>query len=198
MRRIWIAIGGFFLLSAALWVVAIWPTARPEEPLHEIAAASAGRPSVPVPSSPTPPPNASPPAAKPASLGEPAEEPPVAPQQPPEQPIPPDIFAEDQGPVAEYKQRFANEPRDSAATEAERTIRAGFAPNDFAIGLFKSVLCRETICKIEVRMSPERFGPYVAAMTRISLSFDHEIALSPVGTPGPDHTRLLEVYFKRH
>ena len=43
--------------------------------------------------------------------------------------------------------------------------------------MFRSVLCRETICKIETRIATDSLGAYVAAMTRIvHEQFDSKLA----------------------
>jgi hypothetical protein len=109
----------------------------------------------------------------------------------------PDIFAQDTGPVAERRQRFETEPRDSAAATVESFVRAAFAHPDGAPTLFKSVLCRETICKLELRWSADRVGPYVAGITRAMVQFDRQVAASPVGPADADNVRRIEVYLKR-
>ncbi|HKP64093.1 MAG TPA: hypothetical protein VJV78_45470, partial [Polyangiales bacterium] len=106
-------------------------------------------------------------------------------------------FLEDQGPFAERKRTFETEPRDSAATGAESMVRAAFNHPDGAPDLFKSVLCRQTVCKVEIRWNSDRLGAYVAGMTRISVDFDPEFASGPGGPPNPDQTRPVTVYLKR-
>lgn len=87
------------------------------------------------------------------------------------------LFVRENGPLAEYKEKFASEPRDSAASDAEVDIRSAFVPTDGPKPVMRSVLCRETICKIETRISSATLGAYVAAMTRIVHDkFDSKLA----------------------
>jgi hypothetical protein len=87
------------------------------------------------------------------------------------------IFVRENGPLAEYKQRFASEPRDSAAHDAEQALGDAFKSTDGRGQVFRSALCRETICRVEVRISTANLGAYVAAMARIvHQGFDSKLA----------------------
>jgi hypothetical protein len=69
------------------------------------------------------------------------------------------------------------------------------------------VLCRETVCKVEIRWAADRVQPYVAAMKRIGVGdygkaqqgpgFAAPLALSPIGPKDADGVRLVELYLKR-
>jgi len=206
MSRNVLAFAGVLLVGALLWMVSAWPAQQDDDSARVIADEP---PAVPAPA---PPPPAAPkpePAAEPAAPPPPpAAAPPAAPeapqpQQPQDQPPPPepelptDMFAQDVGPVAELKRDYESEPRDSAASEAEGTVRAAFAHADGAPDLFRSVLCRQTVCKIELRWAPDRMGAYVAGMTRASVDFAPELGVSPAGPTNSDQTRPLVVYLRR-
>jgi hypothetical protein len=197
MSRNALAFGGVLLVGALLWMVTAWP-ARQDDDSADVIPDEPAAPQAPPPPAAEPKPQAEPPAPPPAAP------PPAAPAtpQPQEQPAPAepddtDMFREAQGPVAERKRTYESEPRDSAATEAESVVRKAFQHPDGAPDLFKSVLCRQTVCKIELRWTPDRLGAYVAGMTRASVDFEPEIAVSPAGPPGPDQTKPIEVYLKR-
>jgi hypothetical protein len=187
--------------AGLLWMLSIWqahehhgvePSAPPPRESAPITA-----PKEPAPALPSHGPAATEPAvsARPSPPSQPSAAPPHAPGS--AEGAEPDLFTQDTGPVAEWRQRFETEPRDSAAAIVESSVRTAFAHPDGAPTLFKSVLCRETICKLELRWSPDRLGPYVAGMTRAMVQFDRQVAASPVGPPDADHVRPIEVYLKR-
>lgn len=176
----WVLVALACVAGVLLWVMATWPvppeldtlegTAEESEPAQVTQAAQ---------------PPASPPVAA-TTLG-PSEPPPAAPEAPPApaQPEPAEspeaeaekIFSRENGPLAEYKAQFEREPRDSAASDAEQLVRGAFDPKDSAKPVFRSVLCRQSICRIETRFSAETLGAYVAAMTRmVHEKFDAKLA----------------------
>lgn len=192
------------IVVSVSWFLLVWPTAEDEEEL--------------VLGSPVPQPSVLPPTAAPAptvSVSKAAGNEPVVeavPEPPapdPEAPRaePKDLIEGDQGPVAEYRRTHESERRDSAATDVERHIRAAFPESDHAPDLFKSVLCRETVCKVEIRWAADRVQPYVAALKRIGVGdygkaqqgpgFAAPLALSPIGPKDADGVRLVELYLKR-
>jgi hypothetical protein len=194
MSRNAVALGALVLVGGLLWLVTAWPTPeddRPDPLEPEAPAAAAPQPvATPVP----------------VIIGTPAKAPePVAEQAPKVEPpkmrqphVPEDdMFAKDQGPVAEYKQLYETEPRDSAAHETESAIRAAFTATDGAPDLFKSVLCRQTVCKVELRWSVDRLGAYVAGITRAAVGFNPTVGVTPGGPMGEDHVRPIDVYLKR-
>lgn len=122
---------------------------------------------------------------------------PAEPQPSAAPPPSPELFSEPLGPVADYKQRYADEPRDSAASEAESVIRAAFKPSDTRETLLRHVLCRETVCRLELGVSQAELGAYVAAMTRISQDFDREFAVHPLPRAPNEALRPVEVFVKR-
>jgi hypothetical protein len=195
MSRNAAAVGALVLVGGLLWLVTAWPTPeddRPDpleaEPLPPAAAAPQAE------ETPAPVIGAPPKAPEPVAAREPQAEPPKM-----RQPHVPDddMFAKDQGPVAEYKQLYETEPRDSVAHDTESAIRAAFTAADGAPDLFKSVLCRQTVCKVELRWSVDRLGAYVAGITRATVGFNPTVAVTPGGPLGEDHVRPIDVYLKR-
>lgn len=195
MSRNAAAVGALVLVGGLMWLVTAWPTPEDDRPDPLEPEALPPTAAVPEPeATPVPvvgsPPKAPPPVA--AKVSE-AEQPKLRQPHVPDD----DMFAKDQGPVAEYKQLYESEPRDSVAHETESAIRAAFAPTDGAPDLFKSVLCRQTVCKIELRWSVDRVGAYVAGITRATVEFSTSVAVTPAGPLGDDHVRPIEVYLKR-
>jgi hypothetical protein len=101
------------------------------------------------------------------------------------------------GPIAELKQRFENDPRDSAAAQLEALIDGAFRDKDVPAGLLKSVLCRQSVCKLELRWSSDRNTGYMLALTRVIGQFDRNMAILPLGAPDADGVLPLEVYLPR-
>jgi hypothetical protein len=135
------------------------------------------------------------------------EEPSLAAALPPSQPRAatelPDMIQGDQGPVEEYRRQFESEPRSSASAEVESRLRSAFPAGDGAPDMFKSVLCRETICRVELRWSPDRRKAWMVGVSRMGrhpyadLRFLPTMALSPVSEARPGATRVVEVYLKK-
>lgn len=198
MSRNAAAIGALVLVGGLLWLVTAWPTppdspepAAPEQPAAPVLAPEPPR-------APEPPQLAPPPRAEELT----AQQPPEAPPQPPPMPAPhtppDDMFAKDQGPVAEYKAIYEREPRSSNAQETESKIRAAFVAADGAPDLFRSVLCRQTVCKLELNWTSQRLGAYVAGITRATQAgFGTSVAVAPAGPADGDKVRPISVYIKR-
>jgi hypothetical protein len=100
--------------------------------------------------------------------------------------------------VDELKALFASEPRDSAAPQFESKVEAAFRHEGVPAALFKSVPCRQSVCKIELRWAPERSLGYMIGMTVLSGDFDKAPpAIDPVGEPAADGTLRVDVYWPR-
>jgi hypothetical protein len=191
-RSWWVIVLGS--IGAGLLAVAVWPS-HPRVPVASSPASPA--PTTENSRSPTPvtlQPQAHPLMPQPAPTANPT---PTSPAPSAALPNEEDTFVRPRGPLAEYKQRFENEPRDSAASDLEDRMRAAFLPGDAAPELFKSVLCRESICRLELRYHPSRLGAYVAAFTRMSPNFERALASEPNGEAGADQVRVIEVYLRR-
>jgi len=190
-----------------LWLIVMWPntpaptpaappanSARagepappPAAPIHnalEAHEATADEATSPAPAAPQPPAAAPPPSSTPPAA-----------QNAPEDQV--ELFDEVRGPLEELKRRFEHEPRDSAASDAESTIRAAFEPEQAHEQLLRSVLCRSTICRIELRWSSAKLGAYVAAMGRMSVRFAPEFASTVAAPAAVDPNRSVELYVER-
>lgn len=101
------------------------------------------------------------------------------------------------GPVAELKQAFEEEPRDSAAHDPELRIESEFRRSDIAPGTLRSALCRQSVCKVEVLWTPERATSFMAAFTRLSADFDPGMAIDPHDMAGAPQQLQVDVYLPR-
>jgi hypothetical protein len=108
-------------------------------------------------------------------------------------PIPP---PEASGPIAELKQAFETEPRDSAAQVPESRIQSEFKRSDVPAGLLKSVLCRKSVCKVSTLWTPERAVGFMGAFMRLSPEFG-PLALDPHGPVAPQQELPIDVYLPR-
>lgn len=192
MQQRWLVVALGVGMAGLSWAILIWPTDEPSAPLPTAGDAAppalAAPPSAAARARPEPEVQAPEPArtgqdlAKPAApSAEPAEAPP--------------LFAHDMGPVDERKARFASEPRDSAASDAETRLREAFKITDSSEPLLRSVLCRTRVCKLELQLRADQLGAYVAAMTRITQHFDKQLAVTRTAEqPG---RVSLEVYAER-
>jgi hypothetical protein len=195
----WLLALGLPVVVLLLWLLAI-PQPREVEPAGPPATATAdeapphepspaGSAAVPEPAAePTPPSAAAPPAAVPAA------EKPGALAEAPASAFPP---PRTEGLVDEYKAAYAHEPRDSAAQLAETAVQTAFQGGDVPPGLFKSVLCHQTICKIEVHWSAQREPGYMGAMMRVVGTVGQRIAVESLGAPDANGNSELNVYVVR-
>lgn len=172
-------LGASIFVCALLWVLVAWPVP---------SGSTEPTPSRPPPATPPPEPERQPEVTathEPPPRADPEPPPPqAAPDEPPQtEPsmfVVNQLFAEPRGPIEEFRQQYAAEPRDSAASDVERTVRNAFDPEHASSQLLRSVLCRQTICRIEVRWTERELGNYVAAMGRMSGDFDQTIAAAPL------------------
>ncbi len=193
MTRIWAAVA-MFAVGGLLWVIAAWPS------IDDAPVPPAEPQDVPVPTAAIPQPTAAvvpTPAAEP-ELAPPVADPSLAAEPAPEPLKPNELIAGDQGPVAEYRAQFERDTRGSDAAPLENRVREAFQASKEAPDLVKSVLCKKTVCKIEMRWSNERMRPYIAGLTRVwyGEKFARTPALSPVGEKGKDGLQIVEVYLR--
>ncbi|MET0384549.1 MAG: hypothetical protein ABW321_01255, partial [Polyangiales bacterium] len=197
-----LAIGAVLALCALLWMAVIWPVDKDAPPPSEPSAAGE---EAEAPSEPEPEPAPAPPQPSAAKPPEQEPDPVVAAPQPPAapaaqapanqvRPMAPatEPFAEPHGPIEDYRAQFAAEPRDSAASDVEKTVRDAFQP-ELDTSLFRNVLCRQSLCRVEMRWSPGAIGAYVAAMGRMSPHFDRTFAAAPLGAADADQNRMVEL-----
>lgn len=197
MSRNLVALGALVLVGGLLWV-AIGSHA----PTDDVSALQPAEPEQPAA-------NALPPTAAKAAPPTPMAEPVPAtaasatPQEgpSPEAPEPPAGFdyeiKGDIGPVAEYRALFESQPRDSAATDVELMLQKAFEQSSAPRDLIRSIACRETVCKLEMRWSMERVKPYIASVAQFKGRFRLPVALTPVGPPDADGVRPVEVFLQR-
>jgi len=191
--RVGLSFAALIAIVIGLWWVAIVERPAPSGAVREPALASSGGAAAPVASPAAleapranvvaqgPPPGAA--EARPADAPrEPAAAPTLAPPR--------------QGPVEELSQRFETEPRASSAGEIERHVEAAFRDPTIPTNTLKSVVCRQTVCRLEVRWTEQSYAAYVLGLTRAVATFSDALAIEP-GEPEPNGARLLKVYWGR-
>jgi hypothetical protein len=197
--------GAAIVAGIVMWRVVLAPSFETEEALPaEPSAAPAPEP----PREPGPVANQAAQPSAPEAQEKTAENP-AAPESPPQAAAEPQLPSEDRvpipppqasGPVAELKQAFAKEPRDSAAQLPESRIQGEFRKSDISPALLKSVLCRKSVCKVETLWSPERAESFMAAFMRLSTEFSSDfgpIALEPHSAADERQERQIDVYLPR-
>jgi hypothetical protein len=192
---------------ALVWFAVSWePGTRSVKPEPELPSvqepAPAGRNAAPAQTAPNAPPTRAP--GEPASTTPNAEPTPLPNQEHNANSAAKIRAPERSGPVDELKQLFGSEPRASGATSIESTIEAPFRRPEVPAGLFKSVICRTTVCKVETRWSPDGAQGFLAAVMRLVMAptgergaFEQNLGISPEGEAGPDGSRAIDVYLKR-
>lgn len=167
-RGIWIALVVAFAIAS--WWLALAGPDRDDDALATDL-------SEPPPPAAEPPPRPAPAPAPVPAIPEPeAPEPAPAPPAPqtavakrvPEPtdsiiPIPPDT----RGFVDALEGRFNEDPRDSGATEVETWLRKLFQGPRMPAGMLKSVLCRQTVCKLEIQWIPPYDPVYRHVMAQL-------------------------------
>lgn len=184
-------------LGAAL--LAIWwlAVSSPESPPEAEDFAAAGAPSL--PSAPEPAqaptvqqqPTANEAAAPPS---EPAADTPAAqPDRP--KPTVGAALPQRQGPVDELSKTFASESRGEGSAPEEARVKEAFVDPQIAKALLRSVECRRSVCRLELRWSPERDPGYVLGLTKAVGSFSAPLGIEEPGPADPEGQRPLVVYF---
>jgi hypothetical protein len=205
MSRNWAALGAVLVVGVLLWLVMAWDGPSQEPAAWPEGGASGSALLAPQPyAAGQPEPLRAPVAvAEPEPAAEPIEAaPPLAAEEEVQTRadgtrMPSEQIKGDQGPVAEYRAKYESEPRDYAAGEVESLLRKSFLDSADAAELIKSVSCRETICKMEMRWKMERMRSYIAGVNRVGKSFKLPLALSPVSPADGRGIRLVEVYMMR-
>jgi hypothetical protein len=196
MSRNVAALGAVLIVGVLLWLVMAWHAPTEEAPValqEEDALESAPQPSA----AKQPEPSLAPAPVAKASDPEPAEEPEPEAPPPARRGDPGEYIQGDQGPVAEYRAQYESERRDSGASAVESKVRAAFPQTGDAPDLVRSIACRETICKLELRWSNARVRSWIKGVTRFQDGFVFPVAMSPVGEKDRDGVRRVEVFLKR-
>jgi hypothetical protein len=100
------------------------------------------------------------------------------------------------GPLDELKHAFETEPRASTARDLELRVEAELKKPDIPAGLFRSVLCRSSVCRIQMRWRPERVAGYNIALVRMLHIFGMGVGADPAA-PDKDNEVELDMYMKR-
>lgn len=201
-QRTWLTLGGILLTAVLLWF-AVMPAARPEtagnppaSAVHEAAEEQGDEPATPAQPQAAPAPAGpiqQPPTAAPAL-------PPAAPAALPGSPPPPKPTTYrpvSSGPVAQLKQTFESEPRESNASVAEAKIQAAFRLPHVPAELFRSVLCRKTVCRVIVNWKAERATGEMVALMNLLREFGSQVGYEPIGEMTPGGEQELHVYMTR-
>jgi hypothetical protein len=168
----WLALAG----AAAAWLIVYWLT-RPKPSAVVAHTAPSEPPTATQPPAPVAPPT--PPAPRPSAPAAKALPPAVqsAIAASPQQPQP-------QG--GELQAAFEREVPDATAAQAEARIREIFKREaEFDI-VFRHVICTRSVCKIDLRWSPELSDPYNGGLIKVVEEFSRELALVPEGAVGPE------------
>jgi hypothetical protein len=173
-------------------LIAIWLVAVPRPHDEPAPAPLAAAPTADTPSgiagwaAPQPPPSAAAPTPPSAAAPTPASDVNAhANDKPAEatvvEPFPP---PKSEGPVEQYKATFQSEPRDATAQTDETAAQAAFRTPDLPAALFKSALCHQSICRIEVAWTKDRQIAYMTGFTRLLGAVGQKTAVE--AQPGPD------------
>ncbi|HKP61247.1 MAG TPA: hypothetical protein VJV78_31180 [Polyangiales bacterium] len=144
---------------------------------------------------PPPPPPAAGAQTVPVSKSEPVPESPSQPSPPsaappppqaPEAPIPPDT----RGFVDALQGRFDNDPRDSAAGESENALRKYYRGPRMPAGLLRSVICRQSVCKLDLHWTAEHDEAYRDAIEFLA---DGNAKMVATRAAAPDKHGAVEV-----
>jgi len=100
------------------------------------------------------------------------------------------------GPLDELKHAFETEPRASAARDLELRVEAELKKPDLPEGLYRSVLCRSSVCRIQMRWRPERLNAYNVALVRMLHIFGMGVGIDPA-LPDTDNEVDIDVYMRR-
>ena len=102
---------------------------------------------------------------------------------------------ERRGPVEELARRFENEPRASASAEPEARIREAFRTQGVASDVLAGVLCRESVCKLDLRWSRKGAMAYMGALMKLDGSFNLKgMAVAPGDRTADADRYPVEVY----
>jgi hypothetical protein len=202
MSRIWI--GLVLVAGVAMWLAVGWPSTDRSEPAESEEPAGASAKSTRHAGALV---AALSPDAAAAHPEEPAyDEPPPPPAPVAEtKPASNDFMPGERGPIQEYQALYDRSTRDSAAHTVESAIQSAFGKST-SPDLLHSTSCREQVCKVLIRWTPERMRDYVASMRGLALGmawppgqpgFESQIAIATASQKDKDGGRLVELLIKR-
>lgn len=99
------------------------------------------------------------------------------------------------GPLAEYKQRYANESRGGASSANEQKFRSMLDVPNIPPGLLQDVSCRRSMCKLALSWRPERRLGFVVTLESNKNLYDKRVAVEP-GTRDDDGSYLTNLYVR--
>jgi hypothetical protein len=202
MPRLWI-VSLFVVAGLVMWLAVGWPSTEKEAASEDETVAatpavkSAARLAALGPDAATGP-------GEPA-YDEPPPEPAPAPAAGPTSSGQSDFMPAERGPIQEYQALYDRSTRDSAAHEVEGAIKTAFSKST-QTDLLHSMSCREQVCKVLIRWSPESMRNYVVAMRGLALGmawppgqpgFESQIAISTASQKDQNGGRLVELLIKR-
>jgi len=184
----------------AIWWLAV---SSPEDPSEAEDFAAAGAPALPSLREPAQAPAAHAEEPKAEKGAEPPREPAAAdPTAPAPMPTPdrakPAVTAvlpQRQGPVDELSNTFASESRGEGSAPEEARVKEAFVDPQIPKALLHSVECRRSVCRLELRWSPERDPGYVLGLTKAVGSFSSPLGVEDPGPADAQGQRPLTVYF---
>lgn len=132
-------------------------------------------------------------AAEPAAVDPAAPAPAPTPDRP--KPTVNAVLPQRQGPVDELSNSFASESRGEGSAPEEARVKEAFVDPQIAKALLHSVECRRTVCRLELRWSPERDPGYVLGLTKAVGSFSSPLGVEAPGPADAQGQRPLTVYF---
>ena len=102
------------------------------------------------------------------------------------------------GPVAVLRQAFERQPRDALwAGDTEHKLRGLFGTTDVPAALLTEAGCRSSVCRVDVKWTPDHATAYVAvyeASTRLSGT---ELGIEPVGEADEHGALRVHLYLTR-
>lgn len=179
----------------AIWWVAFSPPATPPTAAEPGAAEATPSPS---PAARQAPSQADPRAAPPALSAPAAQEhdqPQPSAAEAPSGPAPRAAAPLRQGPVDELAQRFASESRGDGSEREETRVKEAFVDPQIPSTLLQSVECRRSVCRLQLRWSPEHDPGYVLGLTRAVGSFSAPLGIDEPGAADAHGQRPLLIYF---
>lgn len=187
-------IGALIALAAVLWWLALDRRVLPDEPQATPSPERAApRQAVAAPPAQAPEEPAQQAAPEPSkSVAAPAPPAPEPSQPPAAGPIPPDT----RGFVAALEEVYESSPRASNAGKSEAELVRLFRSEGGSAELLRSVLCREHVCRLELRWTPASAGLYERALEELTAGNAKNLA-TRAEQPDASGGVSVEVFWRR-